>query len=59
MKLKENKETKNENTWDKVLKDIIEKGYIPIEGNLDTSNPPKGGSGVPSQSPVGKEKVDS
>lgn len=28
----------------------IEKGYQPIRGKLDTSNPPKGGSGIPSKS---------
>jgi len=27
-----------------------EKGYQPIRGKLDSSNPPKGGSGVPSSS---------
>ena len=25
------------------------KGYQPTEGNLDTSNPPNGGSGVPAK----------
>jgi hypothetical protein len=27
-----------------------EKGYQPVRGRLDTSNPPKGGSGVPQKS---------
>ena len=27
-----------------------EKGYQPIRGKLDTSNPPKSGSGIPSKS---------
>jgi len=26
-----------------------EKGYQPISGKLDTSNPPRGGSGIPSK----------
>ena len=26
---------------------MMERGYQPNKGNLDTSNPPKGGSGVP------------
>jgi len=28
----------------------FEKGYQPTQGNLDSSNPPQGGSGVPSSS---------
>jgi hypothetical protein len=27
-----------------------EKGYQPVRGHLDSSNPPKGGSGVPPKS---------
>ncbi|MFO0795309.1 MAG: hypothetical protein U0586_14760 [Candidatus Brocadiaceae bacterium] len=54
MKLKEKEEMKREKNLDK-SKYGIDKGYIPIEGNLDNSNPPKGGSGVPSTS-FDKEK---
>ena len=36
------------------------KGYQPNQGNLDTSNPPTGGSGVPSkpQTDSGKTSKD-
>lgn len=54
MKIKKNVEPKREKDLDTFRRDI-DKGYIPIEGNLDESNPPKGGSGVPSTSPD-KEK---
>lgn len=43
------------NEQDKEKKPIEEgyqpfkKGYQPTEGNLDTTNPPQGGSGVPSE----------
>lgn len=30
-----------------------EKGYQPVRGHLDSSNPPKGGSGVPPKSSKG------
>ena len=30
------------------------KGYQPVEGNLDSSNPPQGGSGVPDKT-TGRE----
>lgn len=38
----------------------IEKGYQPIRGKLDTSNPPRGGSGIPSKSSkdIGNNKKD-
>jgi len=34
----------------------FEKGYQPIKGNLDSSNPPKGGSGVPLDSSINNKK---
>ena len=38
----------------------IEKGYQPVRGKLDTSNPPRGGSGIPSKSSknIGNNKKD-
>jgi len=36
----------------------IKKGYRPTQGNLDTSNPPRGGSGVPSNSLKDNGKAD-
>lgn len=33
-------------------------GYRPTEGNLDTTNPPKGGSGVPLKSSSEDKKQD-
>lgn len=35
------------------------KGYQPTEGNLDPSNPPRGGSGVPPFTLGSSEKQDS
>jgi len=37
-----------------------EKGYQPIRGKLDTSNPPRGGSGIPSKPSrdIGNNKKD-
>ena len=36
----------------------IEKGYQPTQGNLDTSKPPQGGSGVASGSSAESDKTD-
>ena len=36
----------------------IKKGYQPIQGALDSSNPPQGGSGVPSKSPNKSKKSE-
>jgi len=35
----------------------IKKGYQPTQGNLDTSKPPKGGSGVSSDSSSNTKKT--
>lgn len=35
----------------------IRKGYQPTQGNLDTSKPPKGGSGVSSDSSSNTKKT--
>lgn len=34
------------------------RGYQPTEGNLDSSNPPTGGSGVPPVIPIDTGKQD-
>jgi len=45
----------SKNRQDKEKKPIEEgyqpfkKGYRPTQGNLDTTNPPRGGSGIPSE----------
>lgn len=36
----------------------LKKGYQPTQGNLDTSKPPKGGSGVPSGSSNNTKKAN-
>ena len=36
----------------------FKRGYKPTQGNLDTSNPPQGGSGVPSSSSSDSDKAD-
>lgn len=36
----------------------IEKGYQPVQGVLDSSNPPQGGSGVPSKIQGKSSKAD-
>jgi hypothetical protein len=36
----------------------LKKGYQPIQDNLDTSKPPKGGSGVPSKSSSDTKKAN-
>ncbi|MFQ5636488.1 MAG: hypothetical protein ACE5IR_00655 [bacterium] len=41
-------EEKDQTNKKLVARDIRE-GYQPTKGNLDSSNPPKGGSGVPSK----------
>ncbi len=38
--------------------DLETSGYRPTEGNLDISNPPKGGSGVPSKSSSDNKKTE-
>lgn len=36
----------------------LEKGYKPIQGNLDSSNPPQNGSGVPFKFNGKRKNVD-
>ena len=48
-------EEKNQSKEKAVVREVHE-SYQPTKGNLDSSNPPKGGSGVPSKTDSNSKK---